>query len=90
MYVIKPQNTHVVVVVVVVAQSCPTLCDPMDCSLSSSSVHGILQAKILEWVASAFSRGSSRPSDQTWVSCFANRFSTIWSWESASEIGASE
>ena len=43
-----------------VAQSCPTLCDPVDCSPPSSSVHGILQARILEWVAISFSRGSSR------------------------------
>ena len=42
-------------------QSCPTLCDPMDCSLPDSSVHGILQAKILEWVAMPSSRGSSQP-----------------------------
>ena len=75
---------------VLVTQSCLTLCEPMDCSLSSSSVHRILQTKILEWVASAFSRGSSRPRDQTWVSCFADRFFTIWSWESVNEIGASE
>ena len=46
-----------------VAQSCPTLCDPMDCSLPGSSVHGIFQARVLEWVAIAFSRGSFRPSD---------------------------
>ena len=44
------------------------LCDPMDCSLSGSSLHGILQARILEWVAISFSRGSSQPRDQTWVS----------------------
>ena len=44
-----------------VAQSCLTLCDPMDCSLPGSSLHGILQARVLEWVAIAFSRGSSRP-----------------------------
>ena len=43
------------------AQSCPTLCDPMDCSLSGSSVHGILQARILEWVAISFSRGLPDP-----------------------------
>ena len=43
-----------------VCQSCPTLCDPMDCSPPGSSVHGILQARILEWVAISFSRGSSR------------------------------
>ena len=47
----------------VVAQSCLTLSDPMDCSLPGSSVRGILQARILEWVAIAFSRGSSRPRD---------------------------
>ena len=55
-----------------VAQSCPTLCDPMDCSLSGSSVHGIFQVRILEWVAISFSRRSSRPRDQTcnsYVSC---------------------
>ena len=44
-----------------VAQSCPTLCDPVDCSPQGSSVHGIFQASILEWVAISFSRGSSRP-----------------------------
>ena len=57
------------------AQSCPTLCIPMDCA-PGSSVHGILQARILEWVAVSFSRGSSRPKDQTWVSCTAGRFFT--------------
>ena len=46
-----------------VAQSCPTLCDPVDCSLPGSSVHGILQARVLEWVAISFSRGSSQPTD---------------------------
>ena len=51
------------------AQLCPTLCDPMDCSPPGSSVHGILQARILEWVAIPFSRGSSQPRDQTQVSC---------------------
>ena len=60
------------------AQSCPTLSDSMDCSPPGSSVHGILQAKILEWVAIPFSRGSSWPRDQTWVSCIACRFFTIW------------
>ena len=54
---------------VLVAQSWPILCDSMDCSLPSSSVHGILQAKMLEWVAIPFSWGSFRPRDQTWVSC---------------------
>ena len=50
-------------------KSCPTLYDPMDCSPPGSSVHGILQAKILEWVAMPFSRGSSRPRDWTHISC---------------------
>ena len=54
-----------------VAQSCPTLCDLVDCSPSSSSVHGILQARILEWVAISFTRGSSQPRDQTQVSRIA-------------------
>ena len=48
--------------------SCPTLCDPMDCSPPGSSVHGIFQARILEWVAISFSRVSSQPRDQTRVS----------------------
>ena len=61
-----------------IAQSCPTLCDPLDCSLPGSSVHGILQARILEWVTVHFSRGSSQPRDQTQVSCIAGRFYTIW------------
>ena len=54
----------------------------MDCSPPGSSVPGILQARILEWVAIPFSRGSSRPRDRTQVSCIAGRFSTIWTnWE---------
>ena len=52
-------------VCVLVAQSCPALCNPMDCSPPASSVHGILHARILEWVAIPFSRGSSQPKDQT-------------------------
>ena len=54
-----------------VTQSCPTLCNPMDSSPPGSSVHGILQAKILEWVAFLFSRGSSQPRDRTQVSRIA-------------------
>ena len=50
-------------VCVLVSQSCPTLCNPMDCSLPGSSIHGILQARILEWIAISFSRGSSQPRD---------------------------
>ena len=52
-----------------VAESCPTLYDPMD-----YIVHGILQARILEWVAFPFSRGSSQPRDRTQVSCIVNGF----------------
>ena len=59
-------------------QSCPTICDAMNCSLSGSSVHGVFQARVLEWVAVPFSRGSSRPRDWTWVSCIAGKFFTIW------------
>ena len=57
-------------------QSCLTLCDPMDCSLPGSSSHGILQARILEWVGISFSRGSSWTRDQIWVSSIASRFFT--------------
>ena len=56
-----------------VAQSCPTLCDPMDHSLPGSSVHGIFQARILEWVAISFSRGSSQSRDRTQVSRIVGR-----------------
>ena len=56
-----------------IAQSCPTLCDPMDCSLRGSSIHGIFQARVLQWVAISFSGGSSQPRDQIWVSCIASR-----------------
>ena len=55
------------VVVVLVAQSCLTLCDPMDYSPSDPSVHGILQARILEWVTISFSRKSIQHRNQTWV-----------------------
>ena len=63
------------------------LCDPMDCSPLGSSVHGILQARILEWVAISFSRGSSRPRDQTQVSCIAGRCFNLWATREASYIG---
>ena len=61
-----------------VALSCPTTCDPLDCSLPGSSDHGILQARILEWVAMLSSRGSSWPRDRTRVSHIADRFFTVW------------
>ena len=51
---------------------------PMNCSPPGSSVYGISQASTLEWVAIPFSRGYSQPRDQTWVSCIAGRFFTIW------------
>ena len=60
-----------------VAQSCPTLCDPMDCSLPGFSVHGIFQARILEWVAISFSRRSSQPRDWTRVSLIVGRCFTV-------------
>ena len=68
-----------------VAQSCLTLCDPMGCSLPSSSVHGILQARILEWVAISFSRVSSRPRDQTPVSRIVGRLFNLWATREAPE-----
>ena len=60
-----------------VAQLCLTLCDPMDCSLSGSSVHGIFQARVLEWIAISFSRGPSRPRKQTQVPRIAGRHITV-------------
>jgi len=65
------------------SQSCPTLCGPMDCSPPDSSVHGILRARIVEWVAMLSSRRSSRPRDQTQLSCTAGRFFTIWATKEA-------
>ena len=58
------------------AQLCPTLCDPMNCSLPGSSVHGILQATILEWVVISSSKGSSQPRDWICISCITGRFFT--------------
>ena len=63
--------------ILIVAQSCPTLCDPEECSLSGSSVHGILQSRISEWVAIPFSKVSSWTRDQIQVSWIASRFFTI-------------
>ena len=61
-----------------VSQSCPTLGDLMDCSLPGSSLHGILQATVLEWVAISFSRGSSQPRDWIQVSCIPGRRFNFW------------
>ena len=68
------ENIHKVLVAVL----CPTLYDPMNCSPPGSSVHGILQARTLEWVAIPFSRGSSPPRDQTQVSCITGGFFHVW------------
>ena len=66
-------------------QSCPTLCNPMDCSLPGSSVHGIFQAIVLEWIVISFSRGSSHPRDWTCISYFSciasGFFTTNTTWE---------
>ena len=64
-------------VAVLVAQSCLTLCDPWTVARQALSVHGILQARILKWVAIPFSRGSSQPRDRTQVFCIASRFFTV-------------
>ena len=58
--------------------SCIRLCDPMDCNLPGSSIHGILQARVLGWVAICFSRGSSWSRDWTWISCFMGRLFMVW------------
>ena len=63
---------------VLVTQSCLTLCNSAVCSPPGSSVHGILQERLLEWVVMPFSRVSSQPMDQTQVSCIAGRLFTIW------------
>ena len=66
LYIIKYVHVHAKSL-----KSGPTLCDPVDCSLTGSSVHGIPQPRILEWVAMPSSRGPSQPRDQTLVSCFS-------------------
>ena len=67
-----------VCVYIFVTQSCPALWNLIDCSPPGSSDHGILQARILEWIAISFSRASSQPRDQTRVSCIAGWFFTVW------------
>ena len=69
-----------------IAQLCPTLCDPMDWGLPGFSVHGILQAKILEWVAIHFSRRSSQPRYSSQVSSVAGGFSTVWATREAWDL----
>ena len=70
-----------------VAQSCPTLCYPMDYSLPGSSLHGILQARVLEWVAISFSRGSPQPRDWTRVSHIPGRRFNLWATREAHDRG---
>ena len=72
--------------VVLVTQSCLTRGYPMDCSLPSSSVHVIFQARILEWVAIPFSRGSSQPRNQTQVSSIPGGFFSIWATAAAKSL----
>ena len=67
------ERKKILVMCVLVAQSCLTLCNPMDCSPPGSSVHGILQARILEWVAISFSREASQPRDRTHASCIGRQ-----------------
>ena len=78
---ILPVVQNNVCVCMLVAQLCLILCNPLDCDPPGSSVCGILQTRILEWVAIPFSGGSYQPSDQTWVSCIAGRFLTDWDLE---------
>ena len=70
-----------------VTQSCPTLSYPMDYSLPGSSIHGIFQARVLEWVVFHFSRESSQPRDRTQVSRIASGFFTIWATRDFKNIG---
>ena len=69
-----------------VAQSYPTLCDPMDCSLPVSSIHGIFQVTVLEWVAISFFRESFWPRDWTQISRIAGRRFTIWAAREALQV----
>ena len=75
------RNSRIIYIIrmcVLVLQSCLTLWDPMDYSLPGSFLHGVFQARILEWVAMPFSRGSSWPRDWAQVSCTAGRCFTFW------------
>ena len=80
-----PETFHANKGKVLVAQSCSTLWDPMDCSHPGFSVYGILQARILEWIGIPFSR-FSWPRDWTWVSCIADRLFTTWATKEAQSI----
>ena len=73
-----------------VVQLCQTLCNPVDCSPPVSSIHGIFQTRILEWVAISFSRGSSPHRDQTWVSHTTGRLLTVWASRDPIQISKSK
>ena len=83
---LRKVNNWILVVLVEVAQSCLTLCDPMDYSLPGFSIHGILQARILEWITISFSRGSFRPRDQTRVSHIGGRCFNLWATREAYRV----
>ena len=80
------KHENVLYCAVLVAQLCPTLSDPMDCSPPGSFVHEILQARTLEWIAMSFCMGSSQPRDQTWVSQIAGKFFTTWATKEAQNV----
>ena len=80
------QGTYITKVKSEVAQLCLTLCDPMDYSPPGSSIHGIFQVRLLEWVAISFCRGSSWPRDWNWVSHITDRHFTVWTTREASYI----
>ena len=86
----SPNRHPRVKVRVLVTQPCPALRNPMDCSPPGSSVHDILQSRILEWVTIPVSRRSSQPRDRTWVSCIAGRFFTTWATREAPQLGCRE
>ena len=75
---VEPKSTRGCDCCCLVAQSYLTLCDPMHCNPPEYSVHGILQARILGWVAISFSRGSSQPTHRTWVSCIGRWILYHW------------
>ena len=85
-------KTEIKYKICICAQSCPTLWDSMDCSLPGSSFHGISQARVLEWVAISFSRGSSLPRDQTHISCIGRWVLYCWATREAPKflIGLNE
>ena len=77
---------YLFIILCVCAQSCPTLCNPMDCSPAGSSVHWIFQARILKWVVISSSLGSSWPRDRTHVSCVGRQILYHWTTREASSL----